>query len=413
MAGICGRAYNVSSTGLNQYILLLAPTGSGKESASSGIDKIMASLKLQIPSSSQFIGPAEIASGGALLKYLSGTSTCFLSIVGEMGLRLQQLSGRNATSAEIQLKRAILDLYNKSGQGNMLRPSVYSDTLKNTQPVEAPNVSILGESTPEEFYKIVDEAMVSSGLLPRFTIFEYEGKRPDLNENHASIYPTPELSSRIGTLMANCLALMQANKVINVAYTPEAEKYLREFDKFCTKQINGAGGELTKHLWNRTHIKVLKLSAQVAVGCDFYAPTITMDMVNWAKHIVITDVRKMLAKFEQGVVGENNNETNQIKLLSTAIKQYYQYTLSEIMAYSVPANLFNDRVIPYAYLQRRLAPNNIYRQDKLGSTSAIKRAIQIMVDSGILREVPRETLTSKYGTSMRAFAVSDMGALNN
>src|SRR5699024_7716505 len=39
MSGIAGRAYNVSNTGLNQYVLLLAPTGTGKEAMASGIDK--------------------------------------------------------------------------------------------------------------------------------------------------------------------------------------------------------------------------------------------------------------------------------------------------------------------------------------------------------------------------------------
>lgn len=40
VAGIAGRAYNVSGTGLNQYTLLLAPTGTGKEAIASGIDKL-------------------------------------------------------------------------------------------------------------------------------------------------------------------------------------------------------------------------------------------------------------------------------------------------------------------------------------------------------------------------------------
>jgi len=37
MGGICGRSFNISDTGLNQYIVLLAKTGSGKEGAASGI----------------------------------------------------------------------------------------------------------------------------------------------------------------------------------------------------------------------------------------------------------------------------------------------------------------------------------------------------------------------------------------
>ena len=58
MAGICGRAFNVSGTGLNQYILLLAPTGTGKEAAATGINSLMKSIRSEVPASEKFIGPA-------------------------------------------------------------------------------------------------------------------------------------------------------------------------------------------------------------------------------------------------------------------------------------------------------------------------------------------------------------------
>jgi len=62
MAGITGRAYNISGTGLNQYVLLLAMTGAGKEAAASGINKLMNTIKMQVPTSTGFIGPSEISS---------------------------------------------------------------------------------------------------------------------------------------------------------------------------------------------------------------------------------------------------------------------------------------------------------------------------------------------------------------
>lgn len=41
MAGICGRSYNTyTGAGLNQYILLLASTGMGKEAAAGGIANV-------------------------------------------------------------------------------------------------------------------------------------------------------------------------------------------------------------------------------------------------------------------------------------------------------------------------------------------------------------------------------------
>ena len=85
VAGIVGRAYNISGTGLNQYVLLLAPTGTGKEAIASGIDKLMAQVIRTVPAASDFIGPGEIASAQAIIKYMSKGPTSFVSLVGEFG----------------------------------------------------------------------------------------------------------------------------------------------------------------------------------------------------------------------------------------------------------------------------------------------------------------------------------------
>jgi hypothetical protein len=37
---------------------------------------------------------------------------------------------------------------------------------------------MIGETTPERFYEVLDESMVAEGLLPRFLTIEYKGKRP-------------------------------------------------------------------------------------------------------------------------------------------------------------------------------------------------------------------------------------------
>jgi hypothetical protein len=40
-------------------------------------------------------------------------------VTGEFGLRLKQMSAPNASPSEVGLKRVLLDLYNKSGHGNI------------------------------------------------------------------------------------------------------------------------------------------------------------------------------------------------------------------------------------------------------------------------------------------------------
>ena len=189
MAGITGRAYNISGTGLNQYILVLAKTGRGKEAAASGIDKLMNAVKFQVPTSTRFRGPGIINSGQALVKHLNNTSNCFVSVLGEFGITIDRISEPHASSADKMLYQCLLDLYNKSGFGQTFQPSIYSDKANNTSVTENPALTILGESTPKIFYGCLNEDMIAAGLLPRFLIVEYDGDRVDLNKNHYLIKP--------------------------------------------------------------------------------------------------------------------------------------------------------------------------------------------------------------------------------
>ena len=95
LAGIVGRQYNISSTGLNLYILLLARTGTGKESIASAIDRLFAEVHKTVPAAETFLGPSRFASGQALNKRFQ-KQPCFVSILGEFGDTMKRLSGPRA-----------------------------------------------------------------------------------------------------------------------------------------------------------------------------------------------------------------------------------------------------------------------------------------------------------------------------
>ena len=289
MAGICGRAYNISGTGLNQYILCLAMTGTGKEAISLGIDKIINEVSKQVPVASEFIGPSEIQSGQALIKNLSENPS-YVSMIGEFGLRLKALSSDRANSAEIALRRMLLDFYHKSGHSQVVRPTIYSDKAKNIAAIASPAFSILGESTPEKFYEVLNEEMISEGLLPRFMIVEYKGKRPANNENAVNVFPNERLVSKVAELMAYAKTTMSNRQVVNVISTKEADEIFRQFDKFADNQINSTDKEVVRQLWNRAHLKVLKIAALLAVGLIIIAHWLKLSMLNgrniWLKMIL-------------------------------------------------------------------------------------------------------------------------------
>lgn len=412
MAGICGRAYQVNGTGLNQYVLLLAQTGTGKEVMASGIDKMFNAVRTTIPAARQFIGPAEISSGQGLLKYISRNSSCFVSVFGEFGHRMQQLSAPNANSSDIMLLRVLLDLYHKSDAGKILAPMAYSQKEDNTSDVESPAVTLLGESTPDAFYSSISTSSISSGFLPRFTIIEYKGPRPDLNMHANKVMPSPQLIERFALLVEQCLKLnvMTAKGLIheNIIFKDDALDYLNEFESFTTNEINSTDTDVIRHIWNRAHIKVLRLAGIVAVGVNPYLPTITLEIAQWSQHLIEFDIRKMLTRFEAGEVGKDNEESKQIAEVIRTISNYLIANYETVAKYDVEQNLHQAKIIPYSYIQRRLIATSTFRNDRLGSTNALKRAISGLIETGKLKEIGKNDLQTKYGTSSRCFVVSSI-----
>lgn len=411
VAGIVGRAYNISGTGLNQYVLLLAPTGTGKEAIASGIDKLMAQVIRTVPAASDFIGPGEIASSQAIIKYMSRGPTSFVSLVGEFGIYLQQMASVNAPPHLTGLRRFLLDAYNKSGEGKVLRPSIYSDKDKNTAAVLAPSFTLLGESTPEKFYEGLHEGLISEGLLPRFTMIEYHGERPALNPGHLSAQPSFELIDRLSTLCAHALMLNSQHKAIHVQTDATARELFQQFDAHCDANINTSDREVRRHLWNRAHVKALKLAAIIAVGCNPYDPTITADVASWAINLVVADVRNLLARFDAGEIGIDNDETKQLAKVIATVKDFVVSPWPEVAKYAGEgaSNLHSNRIVPYSYVQRRLAAVSVFRKDRIGASGAIKRALKTLCERGDLQEVSRATLSKDYGTSAVAYMIAHPG----
>lgn len=414
MAGICGRAFNVSATGLNQYILLLAPTGTGKESIHSGISRLMNQVRKTVPAAMEFIGPGEIASPQALTKFL-GKVPSFVSIVGEFGMTLKMLSDPRAPAHLVGLRKAMLNLYNKSGQSSTLEASIFADSEKNSKVVQAPNYSMVGESTPETFYEVLDDTMVNDGLLPRMSIIEYTGIRVPLNEGHGKIQPDFRLVERVAQMCAHAMMLNGAHKAVDLKFTDEADAIQRRFNVICDQHMNPGKDGVPKrnvivNLWNRAHIKALKLAAVVAVGCNLYDPVIDAEMMQWAIRICVADANAMSNRFEKGEVGTHSEESKQTADMRRIVKEYVTRPWSEIMKYGGSANMHSERVIPLVYVSRRLASMSHFKNDRSGATMAIKKCLQNLIDMGDLVEItPQERVKRSLGSG-KSFFIGALGS---
>lgn len=407
MAGISGRAYNIRGAGLNQYILLLAPTGSGKEAIASGLSFIMQAVRRLSPASAMFIGPGQIRSDAALYKYLAKDSSSFVSVIGEFGQTIAQMAATNASSQMRGIKQAFLDLYGKSGQGLAFQPTIYSQRENSTAAILSPALTIIGESAPEPFYESIDERLISDGLLPRFTLIEYTGKRVALN-NIANCLPGDGLIQKVTGLCNQALMMNSSNNVCNIEIDISASNMLAEFERYTRNEINDAPNEVTRHVWNRAHLRAQKLAGLLAVGNNPFKPTVFKTDVEWSIGVSVANTKALLLRFQKGEVGSGTHDYKQCAEIIRIISNYVVHSWQQVKPYSPYENMHNQRVVPYSYINKRLAASSAFRLDRLGATAAIHRAIKVLIDNGDIAEIGKQDIFNRFGVSARSFAICNI-----
>jgi hypothetical protein len=401
VAGVVGRAYNISNSGLSQYLILLARTGTGKESMSSGISRLFQAIRPQLPMADQFLGPATFASGPALNRVLL-EKPCFVSVLGEFGFTVQRLSNPKANSAEITLKQIILDAYGKSGFGQMLHSSAYSDKEKNIAPILSPNITILGESTPESFYDGLDQSHIASGFLSRFMILEYVGDRPEFNENSGAA-PSDSLKQRFADLVTVAITVQNNQTVCPIQQDPDSTKLLKDFNHKVDTKIRGANDAI-REIWNRAHLKALKLAGIIAVGVNAHKPIVTGEIALWAMGMVEKDCTALQARFTSGDVGQGDSK--QINDVRRTIENYINLPFKEAEKFGATEKLYKAYLIPYQYIVKKTYSLASFKNDRMGSTNALKRTLQAMLDMGMLKEFSKIELAGKFDYQGTAYHVT-------
>lgn len=127
-AGVCGRGWIYSGTGLNHDIIVLGESGTGKNLAHQGIANI--ANQLNGTPIATFIVNARMASAQALLKNLAA-NPCFLQITGEVGKMYRAYAKSRHGDNIDELFTAKLDLWERSGPDGSAVGILYSNAEKN------------------------------------------------------------------------------------------------------------------------------------------------------------------------------------------------------------------------------------------------------------------------------------------
>lgn len=402
MAGVCGKVWVIPGSGLNMYIILVARSGVGKEAMHGGLGALTHRLREGAPLAGQFVDFNDFASGPALAKACAGNSS-FVNVAGEFGRKLQRLANNAGDGPMQSLRTVMTNLYQKSGPASIAGGITYSAKDSNVASISGVAYSMIGETTPDTLYASLTESMMEDGFLSRFTIIEYTGHRPQSNPFQNLVPPT-DLVDRCQKLCHLAANGIGNHTRINLQRTQGAAAVMDAFDAECDAQINSSEDESWRQMWNRAHLKMVRIAGLLCVGDNPEAPVIDVPHCEWALDVIRRDIAIMTKRLESGDVGQGDNARER-KLLSL-VHEFLTQPLGP--SYGVPAAMQRDAVVPRKYLQMRTSRVAAFNQHPFGAKRALDDAIQSCCDSGYLAEMPKDKAGEAYTFMGRCFRVVNL-----
>lgn len=401
-AGLCGKAWHIPQSGLNLYITLVARSAVGKEALNSGISAIISSCSKKNPMFHKYVDFAEYASGPALVKACAANQ-CFLNISSEWGRRLKRMAVNETDGPLATLRTQMTSLYQKSGPQSMVGGITYSNADNNIASVKGVSYSMIGETTPRTFFESLTETMMEDGFLSRFLIVEYNGARPAQNLNQI-LEPDENLVDYLNSVSFAAEQRISSGTSQLVARTEDAAKLMWSFEQECDAKINSSDDEAFRQMWNRGALKMLRISAILAVLDNFNSPCITLEHAQWAHSIVMHDIKSMMRKIEEGDVG-NGDGTRERKMVEVLRK----YLVTPPAPYlHIGHNVWKAGIVPKSFFNKMLRGHSAFAQHKLGANIAISSTIASAVEAGYLMEVDKAKMAEAHNVFSRCYRILNL-----
>jgi hypothetical protein len=297
------------------------------------------------------------------------------------------------------LRTVMTNLYQKSSAGTIVGGIGYSDKEKNIASTNGVAYSMIGETTPDTFYESLTNTMMQDGFMSRFIVIEYAGLRPEFNT--ANSVPIPNDLYNILLNGAENVMHCPPGGFMDVAMSREAQIMLDAFDKHCDEQINATDDESWRQMWNRAHLKTLKVAGLLAVTDSPASPVVTEEHAEWALNLIHRDISIMRRKMSDGDVGDGDI-VRERKLLAI-LADYLQHPIAS--GYKLPDEMRKAGVVARKYLQIRLQRTNSFVKHKLGQTLALDHTVRSLMDSGYLVEVPKDKIPVEWNFHGKAYRI--------
>lgn len=400
LAGVCGRGFRThTGKDLALYIVLVARSGIGKDGIHDGIPALISLAGSVGPN--RILRQEDFASGPALHKALL-MEPGFLNLQGEFGRKLKGMA--NPGNLPMQELRTVMT---KAYGSAFLEGKAYSKAEDCLQGVPFPALSFLGETTPGTFLESLSSDMMEDGFLSRFLTVHYNGERPLPNVERFLFLPDDCLAYWRALLKHSVRFISRIDcpdpVTVNFKNYDACEK-LEKFERECITAINASTDESVRQMYNRAHLKALKIAGILAVADNFYEPLIHLGHATWG----ITTVRRDIQSFQQhersGNIGNDDHARSQ-KVIAI-LREYVRNGAPA--SYGVTKSMQENSIAPWGFLQRRTSTLPLFRNYPRGAVEALRQTVRTLCDGGYLMEVQKDKLVEHYRCHAKAYRIIDL-----
>lgn len=225
----------------NFYTLGLAPSGAGKDHARKAV------VNLLNRSGLDGVLGGEPASGAGLLTAIrEGQGRCVI-LWDEFGRVLKTLGGKNASSHQSDVLRAMVELFSSASSVYAGVQYANHDGNMKRKPIDQPCLSIYGTTVPENFFGAMTSSDAIDGFLARFLVLESKEYTLDARTGMADINDPPEhLVAELvqwADAPTNAQPLGNLDGVIRinpltVPYSAEAEALITDYTRKMRQRVH-------------------------------------------------------------------------------------------------------------------------------------------------------------------------------
>lgn len=220
-----------------------------------------------------------------------------------------------AGSFEQGMSKGILELFESNGPHSVFGGFGRAKKEETVSEITNPGLALLGNSVPSEWNGTLGVKKVLDGTVSRLLVMEHKGDEPYSNLSAGSV-PVPDgVVSRLITIHKALDTLLHNGQFCHIQMEPAVkERFINDertlTDERNSLKSNDTNGAMEVGITSRRMTKIIRVAAILAAYnslTENYCPRITMQDYEWATHLVKVCERCVLATFEDGDAGADDD----------------------------------------------------------------------------------------------------------